>query len=284
MLSLLDTLAKHYDCTPEIKLYILASLGKLIGRFSNSDAIDDHLRAYSGSIVVEAQQRSLEYSQLISSSSNIRKVVTAPLPILHVKNNLDDEDNSFIHENTLPSSNASNNILDEGVKPAAKKDNSDNILDDLFGYGSSSPNSYPDPLKSNASHTSQVIKNNQDDLLSSIFGSNNAPVSSNNKPFSNANILDDMFAQPQPIKAVASPISLNSISAFSQNGITVEFQFEKSGNITNVVALITNKSLVEVTNFELKVAVPKVLKKIKILYYLVFISNIESCNWHYYPK
>jgi AP-1 complex subunit gamma-1 len=75
VLELIDTIMKLIDLAVETKQYLVAALGKLTGRFGNTDAIQRLLSAYSTSMTVDLQQRSLEYDALAQEvSSSVRQV------------------------------------------------------------------------------------------------------------------------------------------------------------------------------------------------------------------
>lgn len=308
VLDLIESITKLPDLVQETKFYLLNSLGKLTGRFHDTDRLKHCISIYSTSLQVELQQRAMEYDVILSGiSSGVRQTVVARVPALSDKilkrrkaarqaarrkvtkngeshSAEDDEEQNYEEEDveedeeevvsddeepalsvsvsasaSKSSSKSTANILDDPLDilssmmttttvTAPPPSNNANSFDLISGLYSNTPSSSAPASKPSVSNVST------DDILSSIFGGSSSLSTSAPAP------IPMQVMAPVASPAPSSPSSrFPSLNVYNKNGVSIVFDFEKSSDPTTTIinATFSNSAMVEVTNFEMKVAVPK---------------------------
>lgn len=287
---------KHHSSDITTKAMAMVALLKLSSRFpSCSERIRDIIVQNKGSLVLELQQRSIEFNSIVEKHQNIRSTLVERMPVL------DEATFSGRRAGSLPatvstSSGASLNLPNGVAKPAAAplvdlldlssddapvpSSSGNDFLQDLLGVDVSPASVQPG--------TSQAPKAGTDVLLD-LLSIGSPPVQNNSTPSdilsssqdnkSSVVILDGL--SPTPSRGAASMIDLldgfvpnspkpedngpayPSIVAFESSSLRLTFNFSKpSGNpqTTLIQATFTNLSPNVYTDFVFQAAVPKFLQ------------------------
>lgn len=273
VLALLSKSLKIYFSTESMKGMALSALSKLSPKFANQqDRINKLIGSYKHSLRIDLQQRSVEYTELLSSRwDGIRDQIQAPIPPLP------DAPREVEAAPATASTAADDDILGVlGGSPAPasqQASGSDDILAGLFG-GDSAPAPAAAPVSAGAGAgnalddifgalatgtaptTSPAVAASGD--LDQIFGSmGGSPAPAVASGGSSVGDLMDFGSEPVPAPAPALP----SIVAFSEEGITTRFTFSKPNGPNSPVTVVqletTNANAEPVTGFELAGATPK---------------------------
>ncbi|KAH9773410.1 AP-1 complex subunit gamma-2 [Citrus sinensis] len=287
---------KHHSSDITTKAMAMVALLKLSSRFpSCSERIRDIIVQNKGSLVLELQQRSIEFNSIVEKHQNIRSTLVERMPVL------DEATFSGRRAGSLPatvstSSGTSLNLPNGVAKPAAAplvdlldlssddapvpSSSGNDFLQDLLGVDVSPASVQPG--------TSQAPKAGTDVLLD-LLSIGSPPVQNNSTPSdilsssqdnkSSVAILDGL--SPAPSGGAASMIDLldgfvpnspkpedngpayPSIVAFESSSLILTFNFSKPpGNpqTTLIQATFTNLSPNVYTDFVFQAAVPKFLQ------------------------
>ncbi|CAI0386418.1 unnamed protein product [Linum tenue] len=288
--DVVESAIKRHASDLTTKSMALIALLKLSSRFpSCSGRIKDIVVQHKGSLVLELQQRSLEFNSIIEKHQNIRSALVERMPVLDEASFGGRRASSL--PNTVSTSNGTAVKLPNGVaKPSAAPlvdllDLSDDVpapsssggdfLQDLLGV---------DLAPATQSGTSQAPKAGTDVLLDLLsIGSNPAQDNSVSTPdiLSSAqdhkpaiasldvlaapsNMMDllDGFT-PAPPKPANNGPAYPSIVAFESSSLRLTFNFSKQpGNpqTTTISGTFTNLSSNVFTDFVFQAAVPKFLQ------------------------
>ncbi|XP_057948893.1 AP-1 complex subunit gamma-2-like isoform X2 [Malania oleifera] len=278
----------------------LISLLKLSCRFpSCSQRITDIIVQQKGNLVLELQQRSIEFNRIIEKHQNIRSVLLERMPVL------DEATYSGRRAGSLPStvstsSRASLNLPNGVAKPAAAplvdlldlssddapapSSSGGDFLQDLLGVDispvssqsvtSQAPKTGTDvlldllsigtPPAQSSSSTLDILSPSQDNKMSLERLSSPSSLSSVSSPAGAAPMMDllDSFAPSSSIPEDNGPV-YSSIAAYESSSLKVTFDFSKPpGNpkTTMIQATFVNKSPDVYTDFIFQAAVPKFLQ------------------------
>ncbi|KAI3812107.1 hypothetical protein L1987_16812 [Smallanthus sonchifolius] len=290
---------KRHSSDLTTRAMCLIALLKLSSRFpSCSQRIKDIVTQSKGSLLLELQQRSIEFDSIIEKHQNIRSALVERMPVLDEATFSGRKAGSILAATVSTSLNYVNGVATSAAAPlvdlldlgadepaaAAPTFSGGNFLQDLLDVGTS-----PFPSQSG---TTQAQKNGTDVLLDLLSigspppeNSSSAPdilslsqdnkisvspldsLSSATRPSVQASstammdLLDGFGPSPPPTKdnGPAYP----PIVAFESSSLRLMFNFSKQpGNpqVTEIEANFTNKSSDVYTNFIFQAAVPKFLQ------------------------
>ncbi|KAJ6742215.1 ADAPTIN ALPHA/GAMMA/EPSILON [Salix viminalis] len=217
IVDVVEIAIKHHASDLTTKAMALIALLKLSSRFpSCSERIKDIIVHHKGSLVLELQQRSLEFNSIIDKHQNIRSTLVERMPIL------DEATFTTRRAGSLPaavstSGGASLNLPNGAVKPstsllvdlldlsddvpAAPSSSGGDFLQDLLGVDLS-----PAPTQSG---TNQVQKAGTDVLLD-LLSIGAHPVQSSS---STTDILSPIQNEKSPIATLDALLPSSSLSA-----------------------------------------------------------------------
>lgn len=290
ILKMIDRCMRVHNADANIKALGLNALVKLSARFQSSESqatIQRILKVYSASMNLELQQRSVEYSALLSGSYNgIRGSLMGKMPVVNEetmrKKRMTDMNDGFGMGNGGGDSSPQVSAL---PTPSGGGGGSGLLdLDDIFGGGGGAA---PAPQQQ-----TQAVSSGGMDLLSDVFSTNAnvtspTPVSSapqyntggdgglldmlgggspaamppqvpqNNN---NSNVMD-MFGTGNTAAAAPSPTSL---LAFDKAGFSVYMTLSKpeaaNPSVTKIVCAFHNSNMAPINALAFQAAVPKYLK------------------------
>mmetsp|Transcript_18114 Transcript_18114/g.18172 ORF Transcript_18114/g.18172 Transcript_18114/m.18172 type:complete len:870 (+) Transcript_18114:126-2735(+) len=300
-INLLDKCSRIHNADTSTKALVLNALVKLTVRVSDSSrqVIHEIIDSFKNSMSIELQQRSAEYSMLLSTQWNsLRSELLSKMPVLDeatmrkrraaFEENGTSGDLMAISSGTEPSAPSASTPLSAPVvaaKPASSNGTSLLDLDDIFGGGApppapsgGNPNAAPPPPAAGM------------DLLSDIFstmGSGSAPMMPTQPGLmsqSNSNPMDllSMGGAPAPPAAPApapsgmsgAPVQPQTMGAssggplivkgFDKGPLQINFELSKPSPAvpanTRIIAKFANQSATPITNLMFQAAVPKYLK------------------------
>ncbi|PON98906.1 Adaptor protein complex AP-1, gamma subunit [Trema orientale] len=294
-----ETAIKRHASDLTTKAMALIALLKLSSRFpSCSERIKDIIAQYKGSLVLELQQRSIEFNSVIAKHQNIRSALVERMPVL-------DEATFMVRRVPIPASASPSIVnLPNGVsKPSAAPlvDLLDLSSDDAPAPSSTGGDFLQDLLgvelspASNQPGTSHARQNGTDvlldllsigtpplqsvpsapDILSSVQNNkiplapldgllSPTPHSAQATPARDAPVIDflDGFVTNPPVTE-NNGSAFPSIVAFESSNLRAVFNFSKTpGNpqTTLIQATFTNLSSDSLTDFIFQAAVPKFLQ------------------------
>ncbi|KAI3763566.1 hypothetical protein L2E82_13500 [Cichorium intybus] len=272
----------------------LMALLKLSSRFpSCSQRIKDIVTQSKGSLLLELQQRSIEFNSIIGKHQNLRSALVERMPVL------DEATYSGRRAGSVPAAVSTSqgntlnipngvvkivdaplvDLLDLGVdEPAPTNSSAANFLHDLLGgVDISSPSAQSGTMQPQKSGTDVLL-----DLLSSgsPLAQINTSTSDNKIPVSPLNslslssplpaatssmmdLLDGFGPTPTPPAPKDNGPTYPPIVAFESASLRLMFNFSKqpgSPHITQIEANFTNKSSDVYTDFIFQAAVPKFLQ------------------------
>ncbi|XP_021726977.1 AP-1 complex subunit gamma-2-like isoform X2 [Chenopodium quinoa] len=299
-LDAIENAIKSHNSDVTTRAMCLVSLLKLSSRFpACSQRIKDILVHYKGSLLLELQQRALEFNSIIEKHQNIRSALLERMPVL------DEATYSGRRAGSLPAAVSSSNgpvNLPNGVSkpaaplvdlldlssddvPAPSSSGGGDFLHDLLGVDlapapsqSGTQKSGTDALLDLLSIGSPPAMNNSStpDILSlsleskssggpleglSSISSMPAQVSS---PGGAAPIVDllDGLSSTQSTLEINGP-QFPSMVAFESSSLKMTFEFSKSAGspqVTSITATFANLSANSYTDFLFQAAVPKFLQ------------------------
>lgn len=257
VLNLISDLLKSPNASDTVKEYGINSLIKLSARLKEAGDIEiirRILEKYETSLNIEIQQRAVEYSLLITQSSQLRKGILAKMPPPEFGEDLETQHAKAMEKALIKRRRRPNNLALIKKKAAAKAATSSDLLD-----------------LDNASGPSSEQAVATSDLLNDIFGSKEGtPVSSSNGASDLGLLLsgsehsllnvDSAATGVQHLSLDSSLVSLTerpeTIEAWSNDDITLSFfgENEKPGH-ARVVAYFDAKKAI--SDLNLNVALPK---------------------------
>jgi hypothetical protein len=249
IIETMNSILKSSRSSLTTKQLTLTCLVKLSSKFTDKkDQIEFVISKFKNDYNSELQQRSFEFSNLIKNlDDKTRSNIFQKIPILESMRGM-----------TMESSITP---LTSSVKTTTTPVVSSNpLFDTLFG----------------GSEVKQVNTKNVDIL--DLFGPSNGGSTPKKQVSNNTNLLDDLFSTPN-----IKPMSSNNIlpttfmtptmnqnkmkfKGWEKDGIRIDFEMNQksSNNVYQIIALFSNSNSVDVTDFEVLVAVPKYLSiKIK---------------------
>ncbi|KNA06674.1 hypothetical protein SOVF_178800 [Spinacia oleracea] len=299
--DVIEIAIKSHNSDVTTRAMSLAALLKLSSRFPGcSQRVKDILVQYKGSLLLELQQRALEFNSIIEKHQNIRSALVERMPVL------DEATYSGRRAGSLPAAVSSSNVtsvnLPNGVSkpaaplvdlldlssddvPAPSSSGGGDFLHDLLGVDlAPSPSqsgtqksgtdalldllSIGSPTAMNNSSTPDILSLNLEskssggslDRLSSI-SSIPAQVSSPSVISPIVDLLDGLSASQPTIEANGQQFP--SMVAFESSSLKMTFDFSKSAGspqVTTVTATFANLSANSYTDFLFQAAVPKFLQ------------------------
>lgn len=267
IIELMSTILNSPLTTAGTKRFVLNALAKLTIRIKSAQLIEQIktiLAEYSTHINIELQQRSVEYTQILSNPQMSAQLL-ANMPAPELK--------QLVGTNDLTNSNSSGeNVTPE---PIPQQTQAPNLLDDLLDLVPSSSSQSPTMMQPKPQPTQSV------DLLSSLFGpstptstnvnvqnttTNMSPSTSGLDLLSSLDVSPTSTSQPSQINAPMGQPQSNfpPIVAFNDANVKITFYITKpqvqapQNTLINVV--FENNSGSPVSNFEMKIAVPKYIK------------------------
>ncbi|CAN0925529.1 AP-1 complex subunit gamma-2 [Linum grandiflorum] len=299
-IDVVENALKRHASDLTTKAMALIALLKLSSRFpSCSGRIKDIVSQNKGNLVLELQQRSLEFNSIIEKHQNIRSALVERMPVL------DEATFGGRRASSLPSTGSTSTAtavkLPNGVaKPSAAPlvdllDLSDDVpapsssggdfLQDLLGVDlapaalsgtSKAPKAGTDalldllsigstPAQDNSLSTPDILLSAQDSkpAVASLDVLATPPVThAASSPASNMMDLLDGFA-PAPAKPADNGPAYPPIVAFESSTLRLTFNFSKqpaNPQTTTISATFTNLSGTVLTDFVFQAAVPKFLQ------------------------
>ncbi|EGV66541.1 clathrin associated protein complex large subunit [Yamadazyma tenuis] len=217
--------------TNQLTSYIINSLIKLSNKFSNNSSLNQIkllLESHANSSDLEIQIRSVEYLQILTQDSKLRKGLLSkmPAPKLKKKEMLTLNDSTNKRSTPTPKSHSDNRVA---------------LENDLLDFN--------DDVEKKPE---VVIKN---DLLSDIF-SNSKSTSAN--PRAHNDILDLFDAPTVSHTAPTSVPVAEELIIYTDANIVIKFLPKSVGNgFAQIESHIQSKTSQAITNFQLLIAVPK---------------------------
>ncbi|XP_042756428.1 AP-1 complex subunit gamma-2-like [Lactuca sativa] len=291
---------KHHASDLTTRAMCLIALLKLSSRFPVcSQRIKDMVVQSKGSLLLELQQRSIEFDSIIEKHQNIWSALVERMPVLDEasfsgrRNGSTSIPSTSMGSSSLPNGVVKTNAaplvdlldLGGGEEPPPPNTNSmmtgGNFLQDLLDVGMSPSSSQPNANQAQKSGTDVLLDllsigspphqngsstPHHDDILS-INQDNNknktsvTPLGSLSSPSPMVDLLDGFGPTPPPPKndAPAYP----PLVAFESSSLRLMFNFTKQpGNpqTTEIEANFTNKSSNVYSDFVFQAAVPKFLQ------------------------
>ncbi|GKB28959.1 adaptor protein complex AP-1, gamma subunit [Tanacetum coccineum] len=279
----------------------LIALLKLSSRFpSCSQRIKEIVNQSKGSLLLELQQRSIEFNSIIGKHQNIRSALVERMPVLDEATYSRRRDGS-LPVNVSTSSGLKNpngvtktfdapllDLLDLSDEPAPPNSSGGDFLQDLLGgdnFSSSSHTGTTQPQKSgtdvlldllssgsppaqNGSSAADILSLSQDIKSSvSALDSLSSPMvqSVHTAPTTGGSPIMDLLDGfgPNPSAPNDNGPAYPPVVAFESNSLSLTFNFSKqsdSPQTTNIEASFTNKSSDVYTDFIFQAAVPKFLQ------------------------
>lgn len=237
-----------YEVTKE---YAITALMKLTSRFKTSiEKIKKIIEIYGRSTNVELQQRSVEYMSVFKKYDHLRPALLENMPLIESSRSKsvigNDEEQGNLLESDVSRTNEEN--LQQNESP--------NILD-LLDTGPGAPvksmNSEPPPTKTSSSNVNDLLG-----LLGDV-----AAVTAETAPTAPApvvNLMDGLLGPDLSSSQMNGNTGLPPITAFSKNGLLIEFLCERDENQPNVTTVnvkATNSTPLPIQDFVFQAAVPK---------------------------
>ncbi|KAG7395235.1 AP-1 complex subunit gamma-1 [Phytophthora boehmeriae] len=287
VVELFRTILRHHNATDITRAYALNAMVKLTTRFSSPTEVaklNKMISSFSTSMVLELQQRSMEYTTLGKPQwSSLRGDVLANMPAIDaskVRSRNDQFASSGVgsadllgdEDTGLSANNGSGSTESKPVKAAQSSASASLLdLDDIFGGGASTASSATSLSASSSAPAAPPAV----DLLADIFsggpaapaqapaasiGSNNGAVSA-----SGANDLLGLMDFGAPAAPTPAPHPTNPpVRAYEKNGLTVDLDITKPNagdpSVTFITATTRNSTSVPIEKFVFLAAFPKYIK------------------------
>ncbi|KAK1437818.1 hypothetical protein QVD17_03616 [Tagetes erecta] len=297
--DVVESAIKRHTSDLTTRAMCLIALLKLSSRFpSCSQRIKDVVTQSKGSLLLELQQRSIEFDSIIEKHQNIRSALVERMPVLDEATFSGRKSGSVLAPGVSTSLKSANGVATSAAAPlvdlldlgadeppaAAPNSSGGNFLHDLLDVG-------PSPFPSQPV-TTQAQKSGTDVLLDLLSIGSPAPENSSSAP--------DILSLTQDNKTSVSPLDTLSLAtgptlqasssgmmdlldgfgpspappkdngpayppivAFESNSLRLTFNFSKqpgSPQVTQIEASFANKSSDAYTNFIFQAAVPKFLQ------------------------
>ncbi|KAF4323167.1 hypothetical protein BBO99_00003436 [Phytophthora kernoviae] len=286
VVELFRTILRHHNATDITRAYALNAMVKLTTRFSSPTEVaklNTMISSFSTSMVLELQQRSMEYTTLGQPQwSSLRADVLANMPAIDaskVRSRNDQFASSGVgsadllgdDDTRMSANNGSGSIEAKPAKPAQSSASASLLdLDDIFGGGASTANSGTSLSASSSAPAAPPAV----DLLADIFSSGPAAPaptaatfgsSNGGAPASGANDLLGLMDFGAPAAPTPAPPTANSpLRAYEKNGLTVDLDITKPNagdpSVTYITATMRNSTAMPIEKFVFLAAFPKYIK------------------------
>ncbi|XP_061077931.1 AP-1 complex subunit gamma-1 [Conger conger] len=252
VLDVLEALLASNMSSTVTQGYSLTAIMKLSTRFSNVSRIKKVMSVYGSSMDVELQQRAIEYNALFKKYDHMRPALLERMPVM--------EKTAATNGPTeVPQTNGEvePSVLDSKTLPGVPQPpgQANDLLDLLGGNDVVSVIPTAPPTKP-VSAGGELL-----DLLGDLSlsgGPAPAPVPAPPTSVSQPALLLDGLSSHTLLNDVAAGIP--PMTAYSKNGLIIEFTFERSNlnpNITVITVHASNSTEAEMTDFVFQAAVPK---------------------------
>jgi len=254
------------------KEYTLNALMKLTTRFSNSPTavplLHKQLAAYSCSMSLELQQRSVEYSSLLALDS-IRAGVLERMPAFSKKERnppeaaADGEASSSAGAAAAPPAAPVAAVPTAAAPPPAAPSEMD-LLSDLLGDVSAAPPAAPAGMPTAASAPPPAaMGGGMDSLMDLLGGSAPAPAPAAPAAPAGMDAMMGMMGGMGVGSPAPAPGGFPPFAAWNKNGLLAMFVCSKepsNPSVTTIEATFTNSLPGPITGLNFQVAVPKWMK------------------------
>ncbi|KAL3860027.1 hypothetical protein ACJMK2_010200 [Sinanodonta woodiana] len=243
----------------ETKEYAITALLKLSTRFkSMSEKIKRIISVYSRSTNVELQQRSVEYTSLFDKYDQMRSALLEQMPLMENRSKSVFAANGETSEGNDVLLSTTENVVRtnaENKQHITAPSVSQNILD-LLDVSSSPviPSKQEPPSKSGGVDLL--------DLLGGVASLATEPAIPNLVPVApSVNLIDGLIGSAAHNNLLNGSAGFSStFTAFSKNGLLVEFACERDGGqptVTSISMKATNSTPTPISEFVFQAAVPK---------------------------
>lgn len=263
VLNLIQKIVKHPLASVVHREYALTALIKLAARFSSQARVLKLIGGFKHSMVLELQQRSIEYTALSGEKlAKLRAGVVGRMPVIEAKPRMEkkqvktaESDESDGESSSDESSDSDSNDETETPQPVAaepvQKAAAPNLMD-MFDMEAASPT--PDPTPQAAPAPSTGV-----DLMD-LLGGGPTPTPTPQpvqQPVQQQPDLASMFATPTP--QPASTPQFPPVIVHQSQVLSCQFHYRKTGpvNRVEVKAVFTNNTGSPLNGFEFQIAVPK---------------------------
>jgi len=232
----LDRVVQSHLSSSVTKSYAINAIAKLSNRVSpqNFHLVKEHVEKYGSSMILELQQRSVEFSALFAKHDNLRPGVLEKMPLFEKS-----EIEATYSQEELPAEN----------EPQVQRTGPTSAMDDLLGLGDIGGGGVgggDGAASMMATSTTQIAPPPQsalEDLLGGFGGG--APV-----------------AAPAPVIETAPVVqAIPALDAWKDDKVEVTFNFKRDGDVLTVDLVATNTTLADnIADFVFQAAVPKTLQ------------------------